>query len=406
MSVLVVPEGFGDNRFCQLPQLECDEAIKFYSPASKGNGKRCLAQLACGLTSSFAVTSEGEMFAWGAGLYSETLRGDERNSMPKLVFPHLVRGLSVPLKIMSLSCGQHLVLAAVMGCEGAISWGGGDIFMLGHQPCGSCCSCDVNYYPDGGAQAGSNDHSHSIFSAISPAWVQGLRKLQVISVAVGERHCVAVTKDPCRVYVWGSSNLGLGRPDGRPSCTPLPLALPHEAPDPIVAKCGANHSCIITAGGKLMTFGSGMHGELGHGLIQEVGEPAIVESLLGVGGMLPSGEFQGIVCIDCGDWHTVALSSTGDVYSWGWNVHGALGFKTELGSVLAEPQLVPDAEVDEGDSIVSVGCGSRYTLALSREGRVLGWGNVSSGLSLGSKPSIVKERVHMIGAGPHHFVLA
>lgn len=46
--------------------------------------------------------------------------------------------------------------------------------------------------------------------------------------------------------------------------------------------------------------------------------PTAVDALDGVGTMRPDGSFTGIASVACGAWHTAALSTTGDVYAWGW----------------------------------------------------------------------------------------
>ena len=46
--------------------------------------------------------------------------------------------------------------------------------------------------------------------------------------------------------------------------------------------------------------------------------PTVVDALGGVGTMRPDGSFTGISSVACGAWHTAALSTTGDVYTWGW----------------------------------------------------------------------------------------
>lgn len=59
--------------------------------------------------------------------------------------------------------------------------------------------------------------------------------------------------------------------------------------------------------------------QLGVGTVGErAWTPTPVELLDGVGTMRADGTFTGIVSVACGTWHTAAVSSTGDVYAWGW----------------------------------------------------------------------------------------
>lgn len=73
----------------------------------------------------------------------------------------------------------------------------------------------------------------------------------------------------------------------------------------------------------------GDFGRLGHGDIVDVFIPKPISGLSGVG----------IITISCGDTHTLALSATGQLYSFGRNQNGQLGTGTD------EDSLVP-AHVD------------------------------------------------------------
>eukprot|EP00946_MAST-07B_sp_MAST-7B-sp1_P003978 g3978.t1 len=94
---------------------------------------------------------------------------------------------------------------------------------------------------------------------------------------------VAVT-DHYEVFAWGDNHalqLGLGERDRTPVWSPLLV------PSLIGAKitqvsCGAEHTCVITENGKLMTFGAGKFGRLGHASEDDVGVPRVVDGLLGM----------------------------------------------------------------------------------------------------------------------------
>jgi alpha-tubulin suppressor-like RCC1 family protein len=69
-----------------------------------------------------------------------------------------------------------------------------------------------------------------------------------------------------------------------------------------------------------------------------------------------------IVDIGAGGWTSAAVSSFGDLYTFGWNPNGQLGIlvSDENPAVYATPQIIEFAE--EELSIDSVACGSRHTL--------------------------------------------
>lgn len=115
--------------------------------------------------------------------------------------------------------------------------------------------------------------------------------------------------------------------------------------------------------GHVLTLGQGDVGQLGLGEeILERKKPAIVKGLDGLE----------IVQVECGGMHTVALTSSGKVYTWGCNDEGALGRVTssENGEEFTAG-LVKDIE---SVNVVMVSAGDSHTMALSDEGIVYGWG--------------------------------
>lgn len=78
---------------------------------------------------------------------------------------------------------------------------------------------------------------------------------------------------------------------------------------------GATHAVLITDHG-CFAFGRSKYGQLGCGSrLQYSNTPLLIESL----------PIRGIVQVSCGQYHTLAVHENGSVYSWGWAVHGQLG---------------------------------------------------------------------------------
>ncbi len=90
----------------------------------------------------------------------------------------------------------------------------------------------------------------------------------------------------------------------------------------------------------------------------------MVESLLG----------PQLVDIGCGDFHTLAVTASGECYSWGANSHGQLGISSFTSS--SEPKLIKDLT---HSSIESVSCGSQHTLFLSKCKEVYACGDGEAG---------------------------
>ena len=124
--------------------------------------------------------------------------------------------------------------------------------------------------------------------------------------------------------------------------------------------CGTDHMLLL-AQGRVWSCGLNHRGQLGHGDIEPRTQPCIVE---GVDGIV-------VDQVSCGNWHSVALSQCGDVYSWGSNADKQLGHSAESATV-AIPILV---DVGEGEvDFKCVDCGARHSVGLTACGLLFSWG--------------------------------
>jgi hypothetical protein len=83
----------------------------------------------------------------------------------------------------------------------------------------------------------------------------------------------------------------------------------------IQVSCGGAHTAVCTEDGHMHTFGLGKEGQLGHGDTEYKTSPALVQALEG----------KHITQVQCGDGHTMALTSSGYVFTWGNTNYGRLG---------------------------------------------------------------------------------
>ncbi|XP_072348811.1 RCC1 domain-containing protein 1-like [Scyliorhinus torazame] len=171
---------------------------------------------------------------------------------------------------------------------------------------------------------------------------------------------------------------------------------------------GTEHALLLSFDWTLHSWGSGRHGQLGHGSVEDEAEPRIVEALHGLA----------MAEVAAGSWHSVSASASGDLYVWGWNESGQLGLPTKSYSeehqnpsqqkgLIAEGEDTPspsDArdtvikfkseKAAEGDlntfisiqafpalldlpeesEVGRVSCGSRHTAAITRGGKLFTWG--------------------------------
>ncbi|KAM6967957.1 regulator of chromosome condensation [Aplochiton taeniatus] len=124
-------------------------------------------------------------------------------------------------------------------------------------------------------------------------------------------------------------------------------------------KVKVSHSSHGKEKGQVLVLGQGDVGQLGLGEdIMERKRPALVTLA------------EGVVQVAAGGMHTVCLSDTGNIYTFGCNDEGALGRETsEEGS-----EMVP-GKVALEEKVVQVSAGDSHTAALTDDGSVYLWGS-------------------------------
>ena len=199
----------------------------------------------------------------------------------------------------------------------------------------------------------------------------------VTAVACGEAHALACTAGG-RVLAWGRAGegqLGLGEERGAASpalaAAPQPVPLLGRGDMAVGVACGARHSLAVTSDGRAFLWGWSLHGQAGAADASCVWSPRPLAGL--PAGVHVAGGSAGIG-------HTCLWTRSGDVYALGWDVDAQLG-RGEVGRAEAEPQLVRGGLI--GREVAKVSCGARHSVALTREGRAFGWGWDGRGQLLG-----------------------
>ena len=135
-------------------------------------------------------------------------------------------------------------------------------------------------------------------------------------------------------------------------------------------KCGAFHSVALLSSGSLYTWGSGA--QLGLGVFTGRGDrsvPTNVKKLV---------RFR-VRQISCGPSFTAAVTHSGDVYTWGVGAEGQLGLGDRRSRYT--PMLVKalSGSSDPHKHISSIACGGHHCVALSSTGKLFTWGSSVSG---------------------------
>ncbi|XP_024963533.1 PH, RCC1 and FYVE domains-containing protein 1-like isoform X1 [Cynara cardunculus var. scolymus] len=251
---------------------------------------------------------------------------------------------------------------------------------------------------------------HGIDSdVLHPKLIDSLSSTNIELVACGEYHTCAVTLSG-DLYTWGDGHFGiLGHGNEVSHWVPKRVNGPLEGIHVSSISCGPWHTAVVTSAGKLFTFGDGTFGVLGHGDRKSVSRPREVESLKGLR----------TVRAACGVWHTAAVvevmvgnssssnCSSGKLFTWGDGDKGRLGHGDK------ETKLVPTCVAALVDpNFCQVACGHSMTLALTTSGHVytMGspvYGQLGNPHADGKLPSCVdgklsKSFVEEIACGAHH----
>jgi alpha-tubulin suppressor-like RCC1 family protein len=152
----------------------------------------------------------------------------------------------------------------------------------------------------------------------------------------------------------------------------LAIALPAVAQTPAVrVAAGAYHTCAILVGGNMKCWGYNAYGQLGLGDTVTRGDAPGQ-----MGSALPTVYFPKhgpVKQLALGGFHTCALDTVGDVYCWGYNTSGQLGYghTNNLGDNPSEVWGGMPPAVIETQKIVA---GEYHTCALKFGGAVWCWG--------------------------------
>jgi len=306
-----------------------------------------------------------EVYSWGQGVLGQLGHGDEKTQrQPRLVVAFL------GFNVRQVSCGnQH---TAVLIESGEIfTYGRGNFGQLGQ---GASVTANVS----------------------TPALVSALQGKSVKQVACGWHHTCALL-DNGQLYTWGSGEYGrLGHGDETRQASPKMVeGLQGKACTFVGA--GGFHTAVIIEGGNLMTWGGGYFGQLGHGDETDRKTPKVVK------GVQQAVAHQ----VACGTHHTLMMTETQEVWTWGSGEFGKLGIGDE--EKHAEPIMITALQ---GVGVIEISTGGFHSAALTGEGHLYTWGGGDKG-QLGhgddnsqNVPVIVEalrgKRVARCSAGMHH----
>lgn len=332
---------------------------------SQLSGLRIVA-LTAGAMHSAAITEDGRAFMWGRSIVGTTSDG----TFLDYAYPFVVdsSGLLAGRSLVQIAAGLDFTVA-IDSTGQVFGWGINSAGQLGDgtiAPRRSAVAVDTS-----GILSGK----------------------QVIAIAAGAYHCLAITKDG-RLAAWGDDSLSqLG--DGGSfvqRLSPVWTSTNGIADGErfMAVSAGQYHSLALSASGKVYSWGWNLYGQLGTSNTFNQRTPVLVDGT----GVLSN---RTVTAISAGSIHSLALTSEGEVFSWGNNDYGQLGDGSNVER--HSPVAVSRAGVLAGVKVVAIGAFGSHNLALTVAGSLVAWGDDTNGrLGDGSgQPSDVPTRVYSGG---------
>ncbi|GIL71989.1 hypothetical protein Vretifemale_2403, partial [Volvox reticuliferus] len=206
---------------------------------------------------------------------------------------------------------------------------------------------------------GSNDFH------LNPLRVEALQGLGVVAVVAAKFHSAALTRDG-RLLTWGWGRGGrLGHPDYNIHSGEAALIHPWQVAGlgrrvVVSVAAGKHHMVVATSTGDIWSWGGNRDGKLGYPNVDTQPTPRKVD-------------FRGrAVLVAASNRHSACLTTAGEVWTWGANNDGQLGYGTSNSANNPTPRLV---EAMKGKALVALSLAKRHTVVLSAEGDAFTWGH-------------------------------
>ncbi|XP_010547681.1 PREDICTED: ultraviolet-B receptor UVR8 [Tarenaya hassleriana] len=339
--------------------------------------------ISAGASHSLALLSGDVVCSWGRGEDGQLGHGDAEDRPS----PTQLSALDEH-QVVSVTCGADHTIAYSESQKEVYSWGWGDFGRLGHgnssdlftpQPIKALhgirikqIACEDSHClavtMEGEVQSWGRNQNGQLGlggteDSLVPQKIQAFEGVRIKMVAAGAEHTAAVTEDG-DLYGWGwgrYGNLGLG--DRNDRWVPEKVTSAGGERMAMVA-CGWRHTISVSFSGALYTYGWSKYGQLGHGDFEDHLVPCKLEALSNC-----------FISQISGGWrHTMALTSDGKLYGWGWNKFGQVGVSDNVDHCSPVQVRFPNDQ-----RVVQVSCGWRHTLAATERNNVFSWGRGTNG---------------------------
>jgi uncharacterized repeat protein (TIGR02543 family) len=336
-------------------------------------------------STSFLTTTQGHVYGWGQNQNGKLGDGST-----------IFRTSPVKVNFTDLSPGEHVLSIKSGNLHSIALTNQGKIFSWGDGSSGAL---------------GTGGTTSRLIPTVTP--INALISNEIIvAIEVGGNHSLALTSNG-RVFGWGLNSRGqLGIGSTINSLTPTLLTFPNLLSSERIQSihAGNEHNFAITTNGRVFGWGYNASNVLGNNISvnSTVSLPTLFTFNLNQG--------ETITKIYPGITHNFAITSAQRVFAWGLNSSGQLGLGNS--SNRTTPTLVDfSGSLTFGETMVDFALGSTHSIAITSSGRVFTWGNNSNGqlgngtTSSSSTPVLVSvtlsssETISSIGASQSYSFL-
>ena len=365
-----------------------------------------VVQVSCGDVHSLALTTDGAVFSWGSNSFGQLGLTSDLEQRSKCAYaPEKILSLAL-FQVKRISCGRnHNVVLTTQGP--VLAWGQGTFGALGMDDpidtdlglpanvrllsdsgfavkaveCGGWHSCALletgELYTWGYNGSGQLGLPSSVIKTSRPTHVlsqffpEGIQDLRLNHAACGWEHTLVLGTDASsKQYVlsFGSNTYGqLGR---------VPFVHRGKKRDPDIAEiefhkrkfgsdfieqlaAGRMHSLALSSSGLIWSWGDCSVGQLGRSIVISSTDmdDAAVKART-TPDVITAVDFPKVAFISSGSMHSIAISGKGEMYAWGQGAEGQLGQSSR------QMQYAP-VRSETLRSFFTVACGSRFSVALS-----------------------------------------
>ena len=385
------------------------------APIKEGSADKKVASVIAGGDTSGILTTEGELYLWGAGENGQIGNGSNKEKVeePELILKNV--------KMADISNTRDGSIAGAVTEDGSL-------YLWGTAHCGEFTenTIELKDISGSGRNIGITSRNGKLLCVSSNNPVKMNNIGSVVDFKVDDLHCAAIDKKG-DLYTWGANDdYCLGRETKDVNATGIPYsAEPTVVMGNVQEVSISDHVAAVTKSGELYMWGNNEKTQIGplelYGEVvtrpQKItdnvervlcgnGFSAVLKTDGGLytwgdasdgrlGNKVINGQYRTPVCIlknvvqiDGNSHGGLAVTQSGDLYIWGCLSSYVIG--KEDAAEYAEPQKLLE-------DIVSASVGADHLLALGTDGTVYAWGwNAYGQLGDGTTESSVKpEKIYI-----------